>query len=205
MEALSDIVMDMRVSSSKASELIETDVGSPQQMKALLDHAKKMVLQLRSLMAYESEIELRQEDGSLPNYEDLVGKLQDAFRNQKHINTINARLMAMNYMVNVSNIAKNRNMQKAIARGRKQILELQETVSTLEETMDTLNAEVDSQRKSAERLKTSLDNTRALLETSMGEYRKEMNRQAEVIRKQQSIFGDVYKNKLNQDFIVDST
>jgi predicted RNase H-like nuclease (RuvC/YqgF family) len=110
----------------------------------------------------------------------------------------------MNYMVNISNIAKNRNMQRAIARGRKQILELQETVTTLEDNMDTLNAEVDVQRKTAERLKVSLDNTRNLLESSMSEYRKEMNRQAEVIRKQQLVVGDVYNTKLNQDFIVDS-
>jgi hypothetical protein len=56
MDVLSDLVMDMRISSSKATELIETDVGSPQQMKALLDHAKKMVVQLRSLMAYEPDL-----------------------------------------------------------------------------------------------------------------------------------------------------
>ncbi|KAJ3200430.1 hypothetical protein HDU67_002089, partial [Dinochytrium kinnereticum] len=96
-------------------------------------------------------------------------------------------------------------MQRAIAKGKRQIVELQDTISTLEETVEGLSGEVEGQKRGAERLREALESTRGLLESAVVEYRKELARQAEVIKKQQSVMGDVYQNKLNQDFIVDST
>ncbi|KAJ3115075.1 hypothetical protein HDU96_001239 [Phlyctochytrium bullatum] len=207
-ERLSEMMLDLKMGSDKAAEIVEGDggaVASNTQMKGLLEHAKRMVVQLKSLMGVEQGFELREANGELPSYDQLVHRLNEAFRNQQEINNINARLVSVNYMVNLSNFAKNRSMQKAIARGKRQIMELQETIVTLEESVDTLTNEVDSQKRNAERLKTSLDGTRKLLETTMLEYRKELNRQGDIIRKQQLAMGDVYSNKLNQDFIIDSS
>lgn len=156
--------------------------------------------------------DFKEEDGQLPTYENLVSKLNDAFRHQKEINHMNAKLMSVNYVVNLSNFARNRNLQQAVMKGRQQILELQSTVSSLEGSVETLNVEVEVQRKAAERLKSALDNTRSLLEATMLEvwfptdlcgefassvlnmlrfskYRQELGRQREMIRKQSSVIG----------------
>ena len=95
-------------------------------------------------------------------------------------------------------------MQRTITKGKRQIIELQNSINYLEENVTTLNTEIDSQRQNTEVLKTALDNTKSLLDSSMVEYRKELNRQAEVIKKQQSVVGDLCKNKLKQDFVIDS-
>ncbi|KAJ3130926.1 hypothetical protein HK101_004892 [Irineochytrium annulatum] len=216
LERLSEMVMDLRISSDKASEIMEasengssSQLTTSSQVKALLDHSKKIVVQLRGQLRLDeeagTELRLRDDNGDLPNYEQLVTRLDDAFRNQREFNSLSARLHSVNYMINLSNYAKNRNMQKALIWGKRQVLELQHTISSLEHTVDTLNVEVDLQRGTVERLKTSLDGTRNLLENSMTEYRKELNRQAEMIKKQQLMMGDIHRNKLNQDFIVDST
>ncbi|KAJ3333514.1 E2-like enzyme [Blyttiomyces sp. JEL0837] len=205
MGAFSYVIMDLESSSAKAIEIIESDVGSASQMKNLLEHAKRMVIHLRRLMSYDWDAEILSQDGQLPSYDHLVQKLNEAFRNQREVNMMNARLLSVNYIVNMSNFAKNRTMLKAITRGRKQVAELQETITTLEDNVDALNVEVEVQKKSAERLKHSLDATRVLLEKAMTDYRQELSRQGEILAKQQSLLGDVHTSKLNQDFLVDAS
>ncbi|KAI8815464.1 hypothetical protein BJ742DRAFT_17767 [Cladochytrium replicatum] len=174
-------------------------------MRVLLDNAKKIVTQLNSVMSYEYAVDFRAEDGQLPAYEQLVSKLNDAFRHQRDINQMHAKLLSVNYLVNLSNFAKNRQLSRALSRGKRQIMDLQNTVAVMEEAVDSLTEEVETQRKTAERLKGSLETTRALLETSMLEYRKEMNQQRDIINQQQRYVGAIQRNKYNQDFILDSS
>ncbi|TPX64752.1 hypothetical protein SpCBS45565_g05649 [Spizellomyces sp. 'palustris'] len=205
---LDDITTDLRRSSAWADGIItgdDEDGANAGQIKALLEHAKNIVVQLRTVMENDYEVDFKDEDGQLPSYDTLVSKLSDAFRHQKEINQMNAKLISVNYVVNLSNFAKNRHLQKAVIRGRQQVLELQNTVATLEGSVDVLSVEVAVQRKTAERLKTALDNTRSLLETTMKEYRQELNRQREMIRRQSTVIGELYRSKFNQDFILDST
>ncbi|KAJ3088857.1 hypothetical protein HK102_007753, partial [Quaeritorhiza haematococci] len=143
-------------------------MNSNGQIKVLLEQAKRIVFQLKSLVLYNQEFDLT-DDGRLPSYDQLVSRLNDAFRHQKEINHMNAKLMSVNYMVNLSNFAKNRQFHKALVQGRKRIQELQATVAVLEDSVDNLNVEVEVQKKTAERLKVSLDNTRGLLEDAMTE------------------------------------
>ncbi|KAI8848542.1 hypothetical protein BC829DRAFT_393798, partial [Chytridium lagenaria] len=202
LERMSEMVLDLKVSADRAAEIVETGGGEGSaanagavQLRGLLEHSKRMVVQLRGLMGVEGGFELREDNGELPSYDQLVSRLNDAFRNQREINSINIRLMSVNYMVNLSNFAKNRNMQRSIARGKRQILELQSTISKF--------GGLCRYKRTAERLKEALDSTRGLLESAV--YRQELGRQGEIIKKQQSVMGDVHQNKMNQDFIVDST
>ncbi|KAJ3294548.1 hypothetical protein HK104_003512, partial [Borealophlyctis nickersoniae] len=201
-EQLDTITTDLKRSSAMASGIMESEAASAGQMKLLLDHAKKIVVQLRGMVDYD--VDLRDDDGSLPPYDKLVGRLTHAFRHQAEINQMNAKLLSFSYVANLSNYAKNRQLQKAIARGRRQIMELQNTVTSLEGSVDTLTVEVDVQRKTAERLKVALDNTRGLLETTMVEYRQELSRQREVLRKQSTVMERLWQSKFNQDFVLDS-
>ncbi|KAJ3057081.1 hypothetical protein HK097_000545 [Rhizophlyctis rosea] len=199
------LTTDIQRSSNIATDIVEGDASNTGQLKALLEHAKDIVVRLRQVVATEVEFgELRDQNGRLPTYEQLVDRLSSAFRHQRAVNQMSAKLISLNYIANMNNFAKNRQLQKAIARGRKQILELQDNVTSLEESVDDLTTEVDVQKANAERLKLSLDSTRVLLETTMTEYRTEMSRQRDVLKKQQGLIGDLWKSKFNQDFFLDA-
>ncbi|KAI8823441.1 uncharacterized protein EV422DRAFT_355320 [Fimicolochytrium jonesii] len=201
----SDWAAGLMVAADSSAALTSSSLGgSSTQIRALLDHAKDIVLQLRTVMEEDSEITLLEDDGRTPSYDTLVTKLSDAFRQQKGINKMNAKLISVNYLVNLANFSRNRQLQQAVAQGQKQVLELQRTVASLEDGVDLLTVEADVQRQTVGRLKCALDSTRSLLESTIVEYRHEMGRQQEVLRKQSSAIGQLYKSRFNQDFILDS-
>ncbi|KAJ3160186.1 hypothetical protein HDU86_001022 [Geranomyces michiganensis] len=208
---LNSISSDLKRSSDAAGVILASaaagDVydGSGKQIKALLEHAKEIVLQLREVMESTQDIDFHDAGGQLPPYDALVHKLNDAFRHQKGINQMNAKLLSVNYLVNLSNVSKNRQLSRAVAEGQSQVLELQRTVCTLEDSVDFLTVEADVQRQTASRLKNALDDTRRLLEATMVEYRQELGRQREMIRKQTTVIGELYRSKFHQDFILDAT
>ncbi|TPX61292.1 hypothetical protein PhCBS80983_g01228 [Powellomyces hirtus] len=204
---LDGIASDLKRSSEAAGDIVAdpSNERNGNQLQALLDHAKDIVLQLRGVMESTQELDFHDANGQLPPYDALVHKLNDAFRHQKGINQMNAKLMSVNYLVNLSNFSKNRQLQKAVAEGQQQVMELQRTVCSLEDSVDFLTIEADVQRQTAARLKSALDNTRGLLEATMVEYRQELGKQRDMIRKQTSVIGELYKTRFNQDFILDAT
>ncbi|KAJ3167175.1 hypothetical protein HDU88_002512 [Geranomyces variabilis] len=208
---LNSISSDLKRSSDAAGVILASaaagDVydGSGKQIKALLEHAKEIVVQLREVMESTHEIDFYDAGGQLPPYDALVHKLNDAFRHQKGINQMNAKLLSVNYLVNLSNVSKNRQLSRAVAEGQSQVIELQRTVCTLEDSVDFLTVEADVQRQTASRLKKALDDTRRLLDATMVEYRQELGRQREMIRKQTTVIGELYRSKFHQDFILDAT
>ncbi|KAJ3186639.1 hypothetical protein HDU85_007459 [Gaertneriomyces sp. JEL0708] len=196
--------------SNKTTTITENDLtvndGGGVDIRVLLEHAKQIVVQLRDVMEvdyHETDL-LREDDGTLPSYPTLVSKLSSLFAHQQSINRMHSKLVSVNYMIQLSNFARNRALQKSVLSGRRQIVELQHTVRSLEGEVERLGVESDVQRKSAERLKIALDSTRRLLEETIVEYRWEMGRQREVLRRQGSVIGELYKSKFNQDFILDS-
>ncbi|KAJ3101532.1 hypothetical protein HDU97_001281 [Phlyctochytrium planicorne] len=208
MTKLTNMLTDVKLTTEQTVDLIEHPAGglqSQQQMKVVLEHAKKMVVQLKGLVEVTGSVDLYEEDGQLPSYDQLVERLNDAFKNQQQINALASRITSVNYIANLANYAKTRTLQKTLARGKRQIMELQDTISTLEESVDTLTDEVEVQKRGGERLKAGLEGVKGVLEEARVEYRKELMRQGELIKKQQAIVGDVYQSKLSQDFIIDST
>lgn len=67
------------------------------------------------------------------------------------------------------NVARNKQLRNIAENGRRQLIQMQQTVSELEANVDDLNCEVSVQKKIADRLKSNLDATRSLLENSITE------------------------------------
>ncbi|KAJ3021818.1 hypothetical protein HKX48_007701 [Thoreauomyces humboldtii] len=225
---LNDISSDLKRSSDWAGGIAAggansggtgmTTGSSGTQIKALLEHAKDIVVQLRSVMEGGNDIgivhlvewketigDLHDSAGQAPTYESLITKLNTAFRYQAGVNQMTAKLQSVNYLVNLSNFSKTHQLTRAVAEGRTQVLELQRTVCSLEDNVDFLTVEADVQRQTAGRLKNALDDTRRLLEGAVAEYRGELGRQKEMLRKQTTVIGHLYKSRFNQDFILDAT
>ncbi|KAJ3125558.1 hypothetical protein HK098_000177 [Nowakowskiella sp. JEL0407] len=135
----------------------------------LLEHSKSFVLQLQSLAGTKMDMSF---NGRIPPYGELVEKISEFFAHQQQINRVQAKILTVNYIVNLTNFAKNHQLQKVINHGRQQIAQLQSTIENLEDGIQTLNTDVDTQRNTAERMKISLETTRCLLETSMIEVQR---------------------------------
>ncbi|TPX45897.1 hypothetical protein SeLEV6574_g03578 [Synchytrium endobioticum] len=183
----------------------DVQVTSPEQMKTLLDHARKVIVDMREHIRCMEQIELRNSNGELPPYDQLVMRLEGLLTQQRTINAESARLMSVNYLVNIGNFARNRQLARIVAKGRHQILQLQSTVQTLESNVDNLSTEVDVQKEQAECLAESLKNTQCLMESTLAEYRDELRRQDDELKRQQNAVAAMRKTRFNQDFVVDSS
>ena len=78
-------------------------------------------------------------------------------------------MISTNYVVNMVNFVRNRQLQTLVQQGRAQLAEMRSHVSDLEHQVDTLSTDVAVQQKLADRLKSSLDATRSLLDTTVTE------------------------------------
>ncbi|TPX30989.1 hypothetical protein SmJEL517_g05576 [Synchytrium microbalum] len=190
--------------SSANNEESSLQVYSSNQMKLLLDHARKVIVDMREHIMAMDQIELRNQQGAMPTYDQLVLKLENIFTQQRIVNAESARLMSVNYLVHLGNFARNRQLAKIVAKGRKQVLELQNTVQALEVNVDEISTEMEVQKEQANRFAESLNNTQKLMESTLAEYREELKRQDEELKKQQKLVGAMNKTRFNQDFIVDS-
>ncbi|ORY39910.1 hypothetical protein BCR33DRAFT_719730 [Rhizoclosmatium globosum] len=130
----------------------------------------------------------------------LVGQLHGLLEN-----SINTRLFAISYVTNLFNFAKTRHLQKSVAKGKVQILELQATVGRLEETIGCLNMETEAHKQYAVELQGNLENVKKVLAKTMDEYQKELRKQSDAIKSQQPIIDAIQRNKLRHDFLVDTS
>lgn len=80
-------------------------------------------------------------------------------------------MTSTNYVVNMVNLVRNRQLKTLVQKGRQHLKEMQENVEVLETHVGDLNVELEVQKKVADRLKSNLDSTKTLLETSITEVR----------------------------------
>ncbi|TPX38826.1 hypothetical protein SeLEV6574_g07597 [Synchytrium endobioticum] len=182
----------------------DVHVTSAEQMKTLLDHARKVIVDMREHIRRMEQIELRNSNGELPPYDQLVMRLEGLVTQQRIINAESARLMSVNYLVNIGNFARNRQFARIVAKGRYQMLLLQSTVQSLESNVDNLSSEVEVRKEQADYLAESLKNTQSLMESTLAEYRDELRRQDDELKRQQNAVAAMSKTRFNQDFVVDS-
>jgi hypothetical protein len=177
---------------------------SNEEISGLVSHAKTLANQLQDLVQQGVEIDLTVE-GRQPTYDELVEKLSHVLLHQRDVNEATSRMTATNYVVNMVNFVKNKQLKSLVNDGRRQLQLMGGHVVNLEKKVVDLNSEVAVQKKTSERFKSGLDATRNLLEKSISEYRQELTRQNEVLRRQQRTVSDLFKSRFNQDFILDSS
>ena len=78
-------------------------------------------------------------------------------------------MTSANYVVNIVNLVRNRQLKNLVQKGRAQLKLMSENVKELEDQVDNLNGELKVQEKVSERLRLNLEATRTLLETSITE------------------------------------
>ena len=76
-------------------------------------------------------------------------------------------MVATNYVVNMANYVRNRQLVHQVHRSKQRIQQLQTNIYTLETTVGALNTDVAVQRSISNRFKVSLDATRSLLEVTI--------------------------------------
>ncbi|KAJ3294704.1 hypothetical protein HDU79_010550 [Rhizoclosmatium sp. JEL0117] len=180
---------------------LESQTLNTKLFRPLFDSTKKLVGQLHGLLGNSVRIE----PTDAQNYTRLSQKINYALENQKAINTINTRLFAISYVTNLFNFAKTRHLQKSVAKGKVQILELQATVGRLEETIGCLNMETEAHKQYAVELQGNLENVKKVLTKTMDEYQKELRKQSDAIKSQQPVIDAIQRSKLRHDFLVDTS
>lgn len=179
-------------------------IGTPQdQLQKLIIQAKTITNQLQTLSSHDTQLEIYSE-GKLPSYENLVKIVSEKFQVQKEINQASARLLTINYIVNITNFCRTHQLHQNIVEGQKKIAELENTIQVLENFIEDINVENEMNKQTAERLKSSLDDTRAILENAIQEYRKEMNDHRKILKKQNRYIESIQNSKVNQDLLVDA-
>ena len=188
------------------NKTISLNPSNKQDMNSLIHHAKNVANRLQSLVEKsEASYSLLNKDGEQPAYDELVNRLNAILTHQQGVNTATAQVTAANYVVNMVNLIRNRQLRSLAEKGRKQLKTVCNNVQELEKNVGELNNEVSVQKKIADRLKGNLDATRTLLQTSITEYRHEMARQRQILDKQNVQLNEIFKSKFNQDFILDSS
>lgn len=109
----------------------------------------------------------------------------------------------MSYIVQMHNYARTRQVMKDVQRGKREIMSLQHNLRDLEHTVEEVTVDLEAQKAQAEMFKSNLDNTRSLLDRVMVDYRDELSRHREVLRRQQRYLGSMYSAKLSQDLALD--
>ncbi|ORX57746.1 hypothetical protein BCR36DRAFT_409223 [Piromyces finnis] len=180
-------------------------IGTPQdQLQKLIFQAKVITNQLQTLSSQDTKLEIYSE-GKLPSYENLVKTVSEKFQVQREINQASARLLTINYIVNITNFCRTHQLHQNILEGQKKISELESTIHMLENFIEDINVENEMNKQTAERLKSSLDDTRTILENAIQEYRKEINDHRKILRKQNNYIDAIHNSKINQDLLVDAS
>jgi predicted nucleic acid-binding Zn-ribbon protein len=116
--------------------------------------------------------------------EDLIIQINQVFRRQHSINQMQHNLASANFFANIFNFARTFGLQSIIAKGQKQILKLNQSISTLEMQIQSLNQNIESQRAEAKVLSKTLMETRLVLKRAIIQYRRELDQQKQQIRAQ---------------------
>ncbi|CAH1777907.1 unnamed protein product [Owenia fusiformis] len=137
-------------------------------------------------------------------------QVTQALERQEQINHVNAQLSKLNYLVNIANFRKHKQVEMSVQEGQRQLQRLNSTMhdqaATIEElnnSLSELSVEMEQQRNVCKRLTGSLDSQRHLLDTSLLETRREMGHQHALLAKQQRFLDKLIQQKLRQDFLVD--
>jgi len=179
-------------------------IGSPQdQLQKLIFQGKAITSQLQNLSNQDTKLEIYSE-GKLPSYDKLVKVVSEKFQVQREINQANARLLTINYIVNITNFCRTHQLHQNIIEGQKKINELESTIQMLENFIEDINVENENNKQTAERLKCSLDDTRTVLENAIKEYRKEIEDHRKILQRQNSYIDSIHNSKFNQDLLVDA-
>ena len=186
-----------------ANEQQQQALRNREEMNGLIRHAKQVATQLQLLVERDVPMDLT-DAGRPPRYDELVHRLNAVLTHQRDINQATSKMTSTNYVVNMVNFVRNRQLKALVRQGRVQLAEMQGHVSELEHQVDTLSTDVAVQQKLADRLKGSLDATRDLLDRTVVEYREEMARQRNLLQHHQSMLKKMYESKFNQDLIVDA-
>jgi len=99
-------------------------IGTPQdQLQKLIIQAKTITNQLQTLSSHDTQLEIYSE-GKLPSYENLVKIVSEKFQVQKEINQASARLLTINYIVNITNFCRTHQLHQNIVEGQKRLQNL---------------------------------------------------------------------------------
>ncbi|KAI9033369.1 hypothetical protein DFJ74DRAFT_763596 [Hyaloraphidium curvatum] len=205
---VSDVSRALGPVRTDSSASIETQTAlasavTPKQVSSMMDQSKKVISHLRRLHDEEQQLDIMDADGAMPSYENLVMRLVDKFRNQREVNAANSRLFSLSYVVQMHNYARTRQLMKDVARGKREVMSLQTNVKELEQDVENITVDLEAQKAQAAVFKKNLENTQSLLNKIMVDYRDELNRQREVLRRQQKYLGSMYSAKLSQDLALD--
>jgi len=179
-------------------------IGSPQdQLQKLIFQGRAITNQLQNLSSKNTKLEIYSE-GKLPSYDKLVKIVSEKFQVQREINQANARLLTINYIVNITNFCRTHQLHQSIIEGQKKVNELESTIEMLENFIEDINVENENNKQTAERLKCSLDDTRTILENAIKEYRKEIDDHRKILQRQNTYIDSIHNSKFNQDLLVDA-
>jgi hypothetical protein len=81
-------------------------------------------------------------------------------------------MTATNYVVNVANYIRNRQLIGQVQKSQKKIGTMESHIELLESTVSLLNTDVSVQKTISDRFKSNLDSTRKLLETTIVNVRR---------------------------------
>jgi len=179
-------------------------IGTPQdQLQKLIFQGRAITNQLQSLSSKNTKLEIYSE-GKLPSYDKLVKIVSEKVQVQREINQANARLLTINYIVNITNFCRTHQLHQSIVEGQKKVNELESTIEMLENFIEDINVENENNKQTAERLKCSLDDTRTILENAIKEYRKEIDDHRKILQRQNTYIDSIHNSKFNQDLLVDA-
>jgi predicted nucleic acid-binding Zn-ribbon protein len=147
---------------------------------------------------------------SITSQRELISQINEVFRHQQQINQMNHRIQTANFLTNMSNFARSKQLQVhhfhqvIIQRGEKEILGLTKTITSLRLEIEGLNSDIDSQRLEAQRLSTSLQNTQETLKRAIITYRNELDEQKRVLEQQGEQLDTLLRARIRTDLILDA-
>ncbi|XP_065828108.1 centrosomal protein of 290 kDa-like [Oscarella lobularis] len=142
---------------------------------------------------------------------EVLESVSVALRRQHEINRETTQLARVNFVANLANIAKHKQIEGIISEGQKSLrrmnsqLQIQTSkIQLLNGRVSGLKDEVDSQKKVSSRLEKDLRQQTELLQSSIQESRRDIERQQSILDKQQQVVNKLAKDKMKADFFVDA-
>eukprot|EP01135_Chromosphaera_perkinsii_P009577 Nk52_evm27s1810 gene=Nk52_evmTU27s1810 len=183
----------------------------------LLSKGKEVTNQLQSLLANPSADLLEGDqiehvlgsDAVCSTQAQLLHRLQGLFVKQQKINEANMQLNQINYVINMSNVVRHREIANLAEKGKKAIEWLnqhashqQRKIKSLKNTVQTLQENAASQSARTSRVEKALKEGRELLEACILQYKADSEHQRALFAQQEANIQTLMKGKLKWDLLL---
>ncbi|XP_070540510.1 uncharacterized protein [Ptychodera flava] len=136
----------------------------------------------------------------------VVEKSEKVHQNE----SVNSQLTKLNTIANVINFIKNKQIEKTISHGQRQLEKLQQmygqqtgTIKQLNKSIRRLKMQVGQQSELSQRLEKSLQSQRELLEMSTQQSMQDISRHQNLLDKQEKMLNKLLSERLRHDLVVD--